>query len=503
MRIAIRVDASNQIGTGHFIRCLTLADALQQRGALVRFVSRHMPGHLREMLAAKGHEFIGLDSGADGVISGGLVHAHWLGISQHADAQEANQVLSDQIWDWLIVDHYALDARWESALRKTAKSILVIDDIADRRHECNVLLDQNFYADMDSRYIGKVPSHCQLLLGPRYTVLREEFRQLRNQVKARTGPVRRILIFFGGVDAGNYTGSAIAALAGLGARDLHVDVVIGAQHPSREQIEAACAGHGFSCHVQTDRIAQLMAAADLAIGAGGTATWERCCMGLPTLTICAADNQSRLIADAASEGLLYAPDLKGELMSVIQRHVSALMENGCLRHFISRNAMQAVDGSGVLRVIGQMGCSGIEIRAARKDDSQNLFEWRNHPAVRAVSRSAELISWEDHQKWLASVLGASDRLLLIGQREGLPLGVVRFDIHGDEAEVSIYIVPGVKRSGQGRDLLQSAERWFAANRPEVGKIRAQVLGGNEPSRGLFLGAGYRVESACYSKRLHY
>lgn len=502
MNIAFRVDASNQIGTGHFMRCLTLADALKQRGAQIRFVSRHTPEYLRDMLVEKGHEFMVLDSSPSGAIPDGLSHAHWLGTSQHADAQDTVQALSDQIWDWLIVDHYALDARWESVFHQTAKKIMVIDDIADRQHDCDILLDQNFYADMNTRYTGKVPQHCQVLLGPRYALLREEFRCLHEQVKPRTGPIKRILIFFGGVDADNYTGRAIEALFNIVIPDLHVDVVIGAQHPFREKLELTCAEHGFFCHVQTKRMAELMAAADLAIGAGGSATWERCCLGVPTLTICAADNQNKQLDDAASEGLLYAPELKDELTSVIKRHVIALMENGQLRHVISRNGMQAVDGRGVLRVIGNLGCNGIEIRAARHDDSQKLFEWRNHPTVRAVSRSADMIDWESHEKWFSSVLSAPDMLLLIGHRKGSPVGVVRFDIRGDEAEVSIYLVPGIQRSGQGRDLLQSAEHWFAANRPRVRRVRAHVLGGNERSKRLFFGAGYQVESTCYSKRLH-
>ena len=501
MRIAIRVDASVQIGTGHFMRCLTLAVALKQRGANIRFVSRHLPEHFRNMLNAEGHEFVSLNSCPGEETTDGLAHAHWLATSQAADAQDTAKALSDQAWDWLVVDHYALDARWEKALRNIAGGILVIDDIADRQHDCDVLLDQNFYADMESRYVGKVPLHCQLLLGPRYALLRDEFRQLREQVKPRTGPVKRILIFFGGVDADNYTGRAIEALFDSVA-DLHVDVVIGAQHPHRAQIESACAEHGFVCHVQTSRIAELMAAADLAIGAGGGATWERCCLGLPTLVICTADNQRKQIADAAFEGMLYAPEVKGELILMIRRHVSALMENGCLTCVISRNAMQTVDCRGVQRVIESLGCSGIEMRTASQDDSEKLFEWRNHPSIRAVSRNSGIITWDDHQRWFASVLAAPDRVLLIGQREGLLVGVVRFDIQGDEAEISIYLVPDTNQSGQGRDLLQSAERWCADNLPGVCKICAQVLGGNERSQRLFIGGGYQVDTTSYSKSIH-
>jgi spore coat polysaccharide biosynthesis predicted glycosyltransferase SpsG/RimJ/RimL family protein N-acetyltransferase len=395
-----------------------------------------------------------------------------------------------------------LDARWESSLRQASRKILVIDDIADRQHDCDVLLDQNFYADMQTRYIGKVPAHCQLLLGPRYALLRDEFRKLHEQAKPRTGAVRKILVFFGGVDTDNYTGRAVEALSEINVADVHVDVVIGAQHPCSEQIKVACVQHGFICHIQTDKMAELMLAADLAIGAGGSATWERCCLGLPTLAICIADNQRKQIADAASACLLYVPELGGELIPAIRRHVNAIMENCYLRQAISRNGMQAVDGRGVLRIIGHLGCSGIEIRVARQDDSDQLFKWRNHPTIRAASRKPDVINWEYHQKWLASVLASSNRLLLIGHREGLPVGVVRFDIQGDEAEVSIYLVPDSKQPGQGRELLQSAEYWFAANQPGVSKISAYVLGSNERSRRLFLSAGYQFESMSYSKRLH-
>lgn len=500
--IAFRTDATSQIGTGHFMRCLTLADELNRCGARIRFVSRDLPLHLRDMLVARGMELVALDGDVTRLHTGDLAHASWLGASQDQDAQSTIQALSDQSWEWLIVDHYALDFRWEGAMRGAARKIMVIDDIADREHDCDVLLDQNFYADMQTRYAGKVPSHCELLLGPRYALLRDEFRKLHEQVKLRTGDVNRILVFFGGVDVDNYTGQTIEALSGIDVRGIHVDVVVGAQHPCREQIKVACAQLGFICHVQTSKMAGLMAAADLAIGAGGSATWERSCLGLPTLVFCTAHNQRKQIVDAAREGLLYAPEVGADLTRAIQRHTSALIENTNLREHISRNCIQAVNGRGVKRVITSLGMSGIEIRMANLGDSENLYQWRNHPSIRAVSRSTNVIDWQDHQDWFASVLADPEKMLLIGQNSESPVGVVRFDKQNDEAEISIYVIPGCVSSGLGQGLLQSAERWLAANHPEVIKIRAHVLGANERSLKLFSGAGYQVESTHYSKKLH-
>jgi UDP-2,4-diacetamido-2,4,6-trideoxy-beta-L-altropyranose hydrolase len=355
--VAFRTDATNQIGTGHFMRCLTLADVLKQRGAQTRFISRHLPEHLSGMLSAKEHEFVQLDSAPHDADVNELAHAHWLGGSQAQDAADSIRLLSDGVWDWLIVDHYALDTRWETALRNTAKRILVIDDIADRQHDCDVLLDQNFYADMGVRYTGKVPAHCQLLLGPRYALLREEFRQLHEQIRPRSGPVKRVLVFFGGVDADNYTGCAIEALSGIGIPDLHVDVVIGSQHPCREQIEAACIQQGFICHVQTDKMAELMAVADLAIGAGGSASWERCCLGLPALHVALADNQINIAKalDLFGAGI-YVGTSKTTNAPIMRSAIVSLLSTQDQLKLLSKKAYSLVDGLGVDRVCQEMSC---------------------------------------------------------------------------------------------------------------------------------------------------
>ena len=416
-------------------------------------------------------------------------------------AQDTSQALLGQSWDWLVVDHYALDTRWESAMRETAKQIMVIDDIADRQHDCDVLLDQNFYTDMQTRYIGKVPAYCQLLLGPRYALLRDEFLKLREQIKPRTGAVKRILVFFGGVDADNYTGLAIKALTDMKLEDVHVDVVIGAQHPCRAGIEKNCKVRGFVCHVQTNKMAELMAVADLAIGAGGTAIWERSCLGLPSISLCVAENQRKQIRDAAEVGLLYAPSNDNNLIALIQNHTNGLLENPALLKLISNAEMNAVDGKGVARIVSAMAIGGIEIRQVTEQDSQQLFDWRNHPTIRAVSKNNNPIVWQDHQKWFGAVVADQNRELLIGINSNQPVGVVRFDKDGDIAEVSIYLVPEGGFKGQGRNLLSSAERWLKANRPHIKSIRASVLNENTVSKNLFLGANYRKHTICYQKDL--
>lgn len=356
MNVAFRVDASIEIGTGHFMRCLSLAAGLKQRGAQVRFVSRHMPKHLRDMLNAKGHEMEPLNGIPSEVTSDDSSYAHWLGVSQAQDATDTSQALSGQTWDWLVVDHYALDDRWETVLRNTAKRVLVIDDLADRRHDCDVLLDQNFYSNMDFRYTGKVPAHCELLLGPRYALLREEFRRLRAQVSPRTGTMKRVLMFFGGVDIENSTCRAIEALVNIGIPGLLVDVVIGVQHPFRDQIESECAQHGFTCHVQTTRMAELMAAADLAIGAGGSASWERCCLGLPALIVALAHNQVEIGKALDLFGAsIYLGTLERASAPLMRRTIVDLVNHQSRLAALSKKSYSLVDGLGIDRVCQSLG----------------------------------------------------------------------------------------------------------------------------------------------------
>lgn len=506
MRVAIRADASLQIGTGHVMRCLTLADTLRANGATVCFVCRALPDVLSALIGEHGHAVILLpDAAGEPMFLEGkdaTAHAAWLGVSQERDARETMQALEkDGRHDWIIVDHYGLDARWEKAVRPCTEGLLAIDDLADRPHDCDVLLDQNYYEDMASRYDGLVPAGCIRLLGSRYALLRGEFNALRKTVGPRDGAVRRLLVFFGGMDSGNVTSVTLDAIAQLDRHAMEVDVVIGGGHPAREAIALRCDAMRIRCHVQTPRMAELMAAADLAVGAGGTATWERCALGLPTMVLCLADNQRQLIRDGSRAGIVYAPDIDAGDLEGQRLHLRALLDNPALRHLISRNGLAAVDGLGASRVTEQLGLSTIDVRLAREDDSADLLAWRNAPHVRAVSNNAGCITEDAHAQWFSSVLANPRRRLLIGSRDGKPVGVVRFDMEADSAEVSIYLVPGAEGRGHGGALLLAAERWLRSHHPEMTAIHAQVLRDNLPSHRLFGNCRYVVQNTYYTKKI--
>jgi UDP-2,4-diacetamido-2,4,6-trideoxy-beta-L-altropyranose hydrolase len=481
---------------GHLSRCVSLADALKERGEHCRFFCRQAPEPLAAMIAAHGHEFERLGDAASPAQM--AERGGGLGVTPEEDARQTAAALAGRRVDWLIVDHYALDALWERKLRASAAQIMVIDDLADRPHDCDVLLDQNLYADAHARYRDRVGPQCRLLLGPQYALLRREFSQERHHAATRSGAVRRILVSFGGADASNHTAVALEALTRLELPDVQVNVVIGCEHPRQDEIAALCKRRFFTLHVQTTRMAKLMAVADLSIGAGGSATWERCCVGLPTLAIAVADNQTRLVHDGALAGVLYAPSLPLEADS-LARHVRCLIENPLLRQSISQHGMRLVDGRGTERVLRAMAVLGVVVRPAVVADARNLFEWRNHPEIRRASHSSAPLEWDAHNLWLAAVLGDAARMLLIAERAGEPVGVVRFDVSEEVAQVSIYTVPGHEQRGTGAEVLAAAEAWLSTRRPQVRRLHAEVLGENVPSHRLFAAAGYHGRSTLYVK----
>lgn len=307
------------------MRCLTLADSLQASSDDICFVCRSVPPYLRDKLAASDHRLILLPPVPQAAASDRsapadtLAHAAWLGASQEQDAAATLAAIAAVGCDWLVVDHYGIDHRWESALREKAKRILVIDDLADRKHNCDALIDQNLYRNMNSRYAGKVPEDCTLFLGPRYAFLRKEFHYQRQQLRTRSGEVHNLLIYFGGVDANNHTLEAIEALLQTNHNLTEVNIVIGAQHPDSNNIQSTCTQHGFNCHVQTSQMAGLMAAADLAIGAGGISAYERLYLRLPSILRPIADNQIEQLECMAAADLCELYEDRADLVIKLKR----------------------------------------------------------------------------------------------------------------------------------------------------------------------------------------
>ena len=371
MRVVFRTDASLQIGSGHVMRCLTLADALKAQGADCRFISREHPGHLLELIRQRGYkvnrlaaEALPSHAATENIVFQARdaqqepAHTAWLGSSWRADAQETAAILAGQQPDWLVVDHYALDQRWEEALAPHYRRLLVIDDLADRPHDCDLLLDQNL-GRSPQHYATLVPEHCTVLAGPRYALLRPEFARLRQCSLQRRAqrPIERLLITMGGVDAGNATGRVLEALAACTLpSDCRITVVMGAAAPWLDQVRSLAKRLAVPTEVavDVDDMAQRMADADLAIGAAGGTAWERCCLGLPTLVVVLAQNQwpgARALQQAGAAVLLGEASEIAHGLPPLMRDVLDLQRLAG----ISAAASAVADGLGAERVMQSMG----------------------------------------------------------------------------------------------------------------------------------------------------
>lgn len=503
MRVVFRADASVEIGTGHFMRCLTLADGLKQRGAQIRFVSRDLPVHLRNMLTVKGMELALLPS-LEGIASRSahdLSHACWLPATQEQDAQATIQALTGLSWDWLVVDHYALDMRWESDLRATVKRIMVIDDLADRAHDCDLLLDQNLQEP--GRYKNIVPESCQMLIGPKYALLRPQFLVARQNLRQRDGSVSHLLVFLGGADSGGETLKALSAIQMLGRADLNVDVVIGAANPHRETVESVCRSiPNMTLYRQVSDMSTRMVTADFFVGAGGTSSWERCCLGLPGVVMATAANQ---VEQCAALGRAGAQLYLGPENTVTPERLARLIEEmlHCpeLLIHMADQGRNLVDGLGTDRIVSHLLATELLLRRAESADSAMVFLWRNHPNTRRYAFDLREIASETHERWFASVLADPDRELLIGEHENHPIGVLRYDIAPERVLVSIYLAPNLTGQGWGRQLLLAGERWLREVYPSVQVCEAEIRADNEVSLAVFKAVGYQPGRVVCRKEL--
>jgi UDP-2,4-diacetamido-2,4,6-trideoxy-beta-L-altropyranose hydrolase len=334
-----RADASLRIGTGHVMRCLTLAAALREHGATCAFACREQPGDLIGLVRQRGFE----------------VYAHQVPSEQdwQEDARRTLAALGAAKPRWLVVDHYGFDARWEREVMAACAHLMAIDDLADRPHACELLLDQNWQGVRgESRYDGLVPPDCRLLLGPGHALVRPEYSRMRAWMPPRDGCVRRILVFVGGSDPANFTGQVLEVLAAPAFAHLAVDVVLGTNHPDVADIETrARARPATHVHQALPSLAGLMARADFMIGGGGSTTWERMCLGLPALVVSMAENQSRMNEELMEEGYLaYLGEFSQVRPHALAEKLGACLGNPALLRAQSSRMQALVDGEGVDRV---------------------------------------------------------------------------------------------------------------------------------------------------------
>jgi len=490
--VAFRCDAGDLIGGGHAMRCLTLANALAEDGATITFVAASMPDLLAHRIEGCGHRLVRIpDSPELRRPAGNWEEPPLSDDAQLADARATGAAVSQA--DWLVVDHYLLDVRWHSTARDFADQILVIDDLANRSYDCDILLDQTFGRAV-ADYPDRVPQGAKVLAGSAYALLRPEFAREREAALERRetiGPVRRILVSLGTTDPGGIA-AGIAEQVVETSPNCAVDVVLGAQAPSLERVSDLAGRHpGVSVHVASGQMADLIRDADLAVGAAGTSSWERCCLGLPSIALVMADNQRKVAEGLEAAGAAIAVNRVCDIPPALSR----LCNDPALLGRMSAAAFAIVDGQGTNRtcdfMLGRTSLKRGELalRAAQPDDSRNVWLWRNDFSTRGFSQTAEPISWQDHQGWWQASFGSTERDMMVAEIGGSPVAALRFDRISEGFEVSINLAPSARSSGLGAHILAEACKLFRKDHGAM-PLLATIHRDNPASRRIFEKLGF-------------
>lgn len=489
-QIVFRVDGSIKIGVGHIMRCFNLASVLREKGYSILFICRYDPALLSlfertvwtyEWLPARSSMEISEDA---------------------ADTWECLKKY-EQRCEWIIVDHYALDQQWECDMRAYCDHLLVIDDLANRAHNCDLLVDQNYYKNMDTRYTPWVNSACQLLLGPRYVLFRQDWADVKSHCRLRAS-LATIVINFGGSDPSNETRKALLGALRV-TKNINIIVVVGIACPHQAEIKALVKQHArCEYYCQPDNFLELLIKADLAIGAGGTALWERLALGLPAIVTSVAQNQQQIIEDVSETGCI---DYLGEHTVTIENDYAEAIEHyyrdPTKLSVMSGRCRDWVDGRGALRVAEAMASieSVLSIVPVERSDMRAVYDWRNSVEVSRWSGSQEPITWEAHTAWFERVMSDPDRRLLLVKSLGEPIGVIRLDRIREgvkeHVELSVYLVPSHMGKGWGAKVIRAGRRVVKAYFPEAREIIAKVLMDNVASHTVFQRAGFQERAPWY------
>lgn len=502
IRIALRADTSKRIGRGHITRSLALGFALKSLGADVRLVTRKFAPGLAVLSASYGVRHIWLPAPRHSTVNTGREGRSqaWGDVGWKQDAEQVVRALSRWKPQWVVVDNYDLDQRWHRSVRLALSArIAVIDDLADRKLDADLLIDHNPHANHRRKYSGKIGGSVRVLGGSRFALLGPAYRSPRPFEVRRK--VKSVGVFMGGADTANLSSTAIRVCREDLNFDGPIEVVTTALNQNVKELGRVARKLMVGMRIDLPELSRFFQRHDLQIGAGGGASWERSSIGVPSVLLQAAENQSAVLAalrahHAAVVVRHTGPDLRRRLASAVR----VLLKDRRRRELLCVRSRALVDGRGAERVAVCLMASGLQIRRGSSRDARLIFQWRNHSSIRSKSSNSRKISWSEHRQWLNRYLRSKNHHLLIGMIGTRSVGVVRLDETSDSiVEVSIYLDPGLQGLGLGTQLLASAEDFYLERKGVEKQFVARVLAGNRASKALFSGAGYRYTRGLWRK----
>jgi UDP-2,4-diacetamido-2,4,6-trideoxy-beta-L-altropyranose hydrolase len=472
-RLLIRADAGPEIGLGHVTRCLALGQACVRAGGTVLVLTRALPVSIQRRFELEGIRVILLGIGTSGTDS---------------DAKQTATLCKHESCTWIVVDGYCFGPEYQSSLKQSDARLLLIDDIGNAGPYCaDLILNQNVFAT-EAMYARK-ESHTKVLLGPRYVLLRDEFRKWLERERPIPAEGTKVLVAMGGADPAGLTRTVIAALRELQSSDLQVRIVVGAENRKLSQIQAEAAESGFVVETDVEDISRAMAWADLAISAAGTTVWELAYMGVPSVLLVAAENQRPTAEELDRRGsTVYVRGTSSTLTFDICREVGSLLLDSERRAKMARAGHELVDGKGAARVIEAL--TELRLRPAAAGDSRAVWEVANETSVRAASFSGKPIELVNHEAWFRAKIEDRNCALYVIENGTGHLGQVRFDIANGEAVLSIALRAGCRGRGIGTwALTASCKSFFSSH--GTARVHAFIRMGNEASFRSFAKAGFR------------
>ena len=500
MKLVFRVDASTQIGTGHVMRCLALAQAWQDAGGQPIFVMTTEAQALKSRLRSEGMEVINLS----------------VQMGSAEDAKETATLAQHLGATWVVVDGYHFGAEYQQIIKNFGLNLLFFDDYGHAAHYyADIVLNQNISAS-ESLYANREP-YTQLLLGTRYALLRREFWQWREWRREMPTQARKILVTLGGSDPDNVTLKVIQALRLVEVHGIEAVVVVGGSNPHYEQLQLATEVSHVPIRLERNaaNMPELIAWADVAITGGGSTTWELAFMGLPSLIIVLADNQQAIAEKLGEMGVMVnlgwheavsAAKIKEAITSLSLSHTE-LPITPATRAEMCKRGQELVDGEGTGRVLMHLEGKVLRLRPVREDDCKLLWQWANDPEVRASAFSSDSISWEKHVQWFTHKLHDINCHIFIAlDSQDTPIGQVRFDTHNDEqAEIDVSLAQEKRGVGYGKFLINTAVK-VLFSRTAIQAVHAFIKPSNEASIRAFEKANFTRTSREVLKKqfaLHY
>ena len=488
MSIAFRVDCSSKIGSGHFMRCLRLSRSLKKSEKNIYFIVSQSDylNEIKNLLYKENLKLI-------------LINSKKGNFSYLGDAKSTIAILKKKKIQKLFVDNYKIDIKWEKKVKKYTEKLIVIDDLANRKHYCDIIIDQNYVKNYKTRYDKITNKNCLKLLGPKFCI----DNKIKNaNLKKQKTKIRRIFVFFSSVFNSKIFEIIISLFSNKKFKDIDIDFVIGNLEKKKFLRLKNSVNNNVNLIIGNKNLKNLMSRADLAIGSGGTNTWERISLGLPSIVFCIAQNQKKICEFLSKMKIIkYLGPLNIKSAGKLKKEIIKVQKNYKEIKINSEQNKHLIDGFGIERInffINNDLNKKLKLKQLHFEDIDLLFAWTNDALVRKNSFVTKKIKYSNHKKWFKKKLLSKKSLMFKLLLNNIPIGQVRYDKKNSFYEIDYSIDESFRKSSFGKIIIKKSIKKLFKKKTI---IRANVKKSNKASIKIFEDLKFRtINSSSNSKR---